>query len=153
MPVGAVTQSAPPAGRHTSSAAHLLAGARLVRGHVSQWARLALTEPWDERADWTGERSGPAHRLLSGGLRWREEEQARGGEQRVGSARSESACGGGAAVMELLRKWLGHPEDIYHLLRFKMGGYRVVMPRMDPVSGGEGGGSGGCHLAGRGRLL
>uniref|UniRef100_A0A8C9FYE5 Uncharacterized protein n=1 Tax=Pavo cristatus TaxID=9049 RepID=A0A8C9FYE5_PAVCR len=36
--------------------------------------------------------------------------------------------------MELLRKWLGHPEDIYHLLRFKMGGYRAVMPRMDPVS-------------------
>ena len=42
--------------------------------------------------------------------------------------------------MELLRKWLGHPEDIYHLLRFKMGGYRAVMPRMDPVSGGSGGG-------------
>lgn len=55
--------------------------------------------------------------------------------------------------MELLRKWLGHPEDIYHLLRFKMGGYRAVMPRMDPVSGGRGGGSGRCHLAGRGRLL
>ncbi|NXL93068.1 FDFT synthase, partial [Alectura lathami] len=40
--------------------------------------------------------------------------------------------------MELLWKWLRHPEDIYHLLRFKMGGYRVVMPRMDPVSGGRG---------------
>uniref|UniRef100_A0A8V0YHH7 Squalene synthase n=1 Tax=Gallus gallus TaxID=9031 RepID=A0A8V0YHH7_CHICK len=40
--------------------------------------------------------------------------------------------------MELLRKWLGHPEDIYHLLRFKMGGYRAVMPRMDPDSLGLG---------------
>lgn len=37
--------------------------------------------------------------------------------------------------MELLRTWLGHPEDIYNLLRFKMGGYRVVMPRIDPVRG------------------
>uniref|UniRef100_A0A8B9NF63 Uncharacterized protein n=1 Tax=Accipiter nisus TaxID=211598 RepID=A0A8B9NF63_9AVES len=37
--------------------------------------------------------------------------------------------------MELLKKWLGHPEDIYNLLRFKMGGYRAVMPRIDPVSG------------------
>ncbi|NXN55291.1 FDFT synthase, partial [Rynchops niger] len=42
--------------------------------------------------------------------------------------------------MELLRKWLGHPEDIYNLLRFKMGGYRAVMPRMDPVSGAGGSG-------------
>ncbi|XP_025896580.1 squalene synthase [Nothoprocta perdicaria] len=40
--------------------------------------------------------------------------------------------------MELLRKWLGHPEDIYHLLRFKMGGYRAVMPRVDPDSLGPG---------------
>ncbi|NXW48105.1 FDFT synthase, partial [Nyctiprogne leucopyga] len=40
--------------------------------------------------------------------------------------------------MELLRKWLGHPGDIYHLLRFKMGGYRAVMPRMDPDSLGRG---------------
>uniref|UniRef100_A0A8C2SP33 Squalene synthase n=1 Tax=Coturnix japonica TaxID=93934 RepID=A0A8C2SP33_COTJA len=40
--------------------------------------------------------------------------------------------------MELLKKWLGHPEDIYHLLRFKMGGYRAVMPRMDPDSLGLG---------------
>ncbi|XP_056342823.1 squalene synthase [Oenanthe melanoleuca] len=40
--------------------------------------------------------------------------------------------------MELLRKWLGHPEDIYNLLRFKMGGYRAVMPRMDTDSLGCG---------------
>uniref|UniRef100_A0A674HAJ2 Squalene synthase n=1 Tax=Taeniopygia guttata TaxID=59729 RepID=A0A674HAJ2_TAEGU len=40
--------------------------------------------------------------------------------------------------MELLRKWLGHPEDIYNLLRFKMGGYRTVMPRMDTDSLGCG---------------
>lgn len=67
--------------------------------------------------------------------------------------------------MELLKKWLGHPEDIYNLLRFKMGGYRAVMPRNDPVSaaGGAQGGmrlgvpvsralrgeGGGCHLAAR----
>ncbi|NXH10393.1 FDFT synthase, partial [Bucco capensis] len=40
--------------------------------------------------------------------------------------------------MELLKQWLSHPEDIYNLLRFKMGGYRVVMPRMDPDSLGRG---------------
>lgn len=73
-----------------------------------------------------------------------------------------------ASPMELLKKWLGHPEDIYNLLRFKMGGYRAVMPRIDPVSGtgcasvlsfgapagdavewgpgGGGRGGGGCHL-------
>lgn len=54
--------------------------------------------------------------------------------------------------MELLRTWLGHPEDIYNLLRFKMGGYRAVMPRIDPVRGrgcswarprADGGGRGG----------
>ncbi|NXU61040.1 FDFT synthase, partial [Horornis vulcanius] len=48
--------------------------------------------------------------------------------------------------MELLRKWLGHPEDIYNLLRFKMGGYRAVMPRMDTVSG-EGCAGGGMRFA------
>lgn len=37
--------------------------------------------------------------------------------------------------MELLRKWLGHPEEIYNLLRFKMGGCRLVTPRIDPVRG------------------
>lgn len=51
-----------------------------------------------------------------------------------GSAR-QRPWGLSAAPMELLRKWLGHPEDIYNLLRFKMGGYRAVMPRMDTVSG------------------
>lgn len=51
-----------------------------------------------------------------------------------GSARRRR-WGLSAAPMELLRKWLGHPEDIYNLLRFKMGGYRAVMPRMDTVSG------------------
>ncbi|XP_071588794.1 squalene synthase-like [Heliangelus exortis] len=40
--------------------------------------------------------------------------------------------------MELLRKWLSHPQDIYNLLRFKMGGYRTVMPRVDPESLGRG---------------
>ncbi|NXN26211.1 FDFT synthase, partial [Nycticryphes semicollaris] len=30
--------------------------------------------------------------------------------------------------MELLRKWLGHPEEIYNLLRFKMGGCRAPPP-------------------------
>lgn len=48
--------------------------------------------------------------------------------------------------MELLRKWLGHPEDIYNLLRFKMGGYRAVMPRMDTVSS-EGCAGGGMRFA------
>ncbi|XP_064304321.1 squalene synthase isoform X2 [Phalacrocorax carbo] len=42
------------------------------------------------------------------------------------------------APMELLKTWLGHPEDIYNLLRFKMGGYRAVMPRIDPDSLGRG---------------
>lgn len=113
-----------------------------------------MSSPYAHRA------MGRASRLAEGAERPRPPAVKRrfevaggGGGERVGSARSESACGGGAAVMELLRKWLGHPEDIYHLLRFKMGGYRAVMPRMDPVSGGSGGGSGRCHLAGRGRLL
>ncbi|KAM6323750.1 squalene synthase isoform 2-T2 [Aegotheles albertisi] len=43
-----------------------------------------------------------------------------------------------AAPMEQLRKWLGHLQDIYNLLRFKMGGYRTVMPRVDPDSLGRG---------------
>lgn len=63
-----------------------------------------------------------------------------------GNARYRRGISGGP--MELLRKWLGHPEDIYHLLRFKMGGYRAVMPRMDPVSGtGCDAGAGGRECA------
>ncbi|XP_072842872.2 squalene synthase isoform X2 [Pogona vitticeps] len=33
--------------------------------------------------------------------------------------------------MELLKKWLGHPEELYNLVKFKMGGYKTVMPKMD----------------------
>ncbi|KAH0622899.1 hypothetical protein JD844_025735 [Phrynosoma platyrhinos] len=33
--------------------------------------------------------------------------------------------------MELLKKWLGHPEELYNLVRFKMGGYKTVMPKME----------------------
>ncbi|XP_066482485.1 squalene synthase-like isoform X2 [Tiliqua scincoides] len=33
--------------------------------------------------------------------------------------------------MELLKKWLGHPDELYNLVRFKMGGYKAVMPKMD----------------------
>uniref|UniRef100_A0A8D0B8W8 Squalene synthase n=1 Tax=Salvator merianae TaxID=96440 RepID=A0A8D0B8W8_SALMN len=36
--------------------------------------------------------------------------------------------------MELLKKWLGHPEELYNLMRFKMGGYKAVMPKMDQDS-------------------
>ncbi|XP_053314624.1 squalene synthase-like [Spea bombifrons] len=32
--------------------------------------------------------------------------------------------------MDFLRS-LGHPEEIYNLLRYKLGGYRAVMPKMD----------------------
>nr|XP_020633792.1 squalene synthase [Pogona vitticeps] len=33
--------------------------------------------------------------------------------------------------MELLKKWLGHPEELYNLVKFKMGGYKTVMPKMN----------------------
>uniref|UniRef100_A0A8D0LCP8 Squalene synthase n=1 Tax=Sphenodon punctatus TaxID=8508 RepID=A0A8D0LCP8_SPHPU len=36
--------------------------------------------------------------------------------------------------MEGLKKWLGHPEELYNLLRFKLGGYKAVMPKMDEDS-------------------
>ncbi|KAH0622900.1 hypothetical protein JD844_025736 [Phrynosoma platyrhinos] len=36
--------------------------------------------------------------------------------------------------MELLKKWLGHPEELYNLVRFKMGGYKTVMPKMDQTT-------------------
>ncbi|XP_015280107.1 PREDICTED: squalene synthase isoform X2 [Gekko japonicus] len=36
--------------------------------------------------------------------------------------------------MELLKKWLGHPEELYNLVKFKMGGYKAVMPKIDEDS-------------------
>ncbi|XP_042298532.1 squalene synthase-like isoform X2 [Sceloporus undulatus] len=36
--------------------------------------------------------------------------------------------------MELLKKWLGHPKELYNLVRFKMGGYKTVMLKMDQDS-------------------
>nr|XP_056709844.1 squalene synthase [Euleptes europaea] len=36
--------------------------------------------------------------------------------------------------MELLKKWLGHPEELYNLVRFKMGGYKATMPKVDEDS-------------------
>ncbi|XP_054843904.1 squalene synthase-like isoform X2 [Eublepharis macularius] len=36
--------------------------------------------------------------------------------------------------MELLKKWLGHPEELYNLMKFKMGGYKAVMPQVDEDS-------------------
>uniref|UniRef100_A0A452GMG4 Uncharacterized protein n=1 Tax=Gopherus agassizii TaxID=38772 RepID=A0A452GMG4_9SAUR len=36
--------------------------------------------------------------------------------------------------MERVGKWLGHPREIYNLLRFKMGGGTAVMPPRDQVS-------------------
>ncbi|XP_077188658.1 squalene synthase-like isoform X1 [Paroedura picta] len=33
--------------------------------------------------------------------------------------------------MELLKKWLGHPEELYNLVKFKLGGYKAVMPQAD----------------------
>uniref|UniRef100_A0A803TGG5 Uncharacterized protein n=1 Tax=Anolis carolinensis TaxID=28377 RepID=A0A803TGG5_ANOCA len=36
--------------------------------------------------------------------------------------------------MEVLKKWLGHPKELYNLAWFKMGGYTTVMPKMDEVS-------------------
>lgn len=40
--------------------------------------------------------------------------------------------------MELLKKWLGHPDELYNLVKYKMGGYRAVMPRMDQDALSEG---------------
>ncbi|XP_060105847.1 squalene synthase isoform X2 [Heteronotia binoei] len=37
-------------------------------------------------------------------------------------------------LMELLKKWLGHPEELYNLVKFKMGGYKAVMPKVDEDS-------------------
>lgn len=34
-------------------------------------------------------------------------------------------------------KSLGHPEEIYNLFKFKMGGCRTVMPKLDYVSRGQ----------------
>ncbi|XP_077188687.1 squalene synthase-like isoform X2 [Paroedura picta] len=33
--------------------------------------------------------------------------------------------------MELLKKWLGHPEELYNLVKFKLGGYKAMMPQAD----------------------
>lgn len=35
--------------------------------------------------------------------------------------------------MDILKS-LGHPEEIYNLFKFKMGGCRTVMPKLDYVS-------------------
>lgn len=35
--------------------------------------------------------------------------------------------------MDMLKS-LGHPEEIYNLFKFKMGGCRTVMPKLDYVS-------------------
>ncbi|KAE8605458.1 hypothetical protein XENTR_v10015146 [Xenopus tropicalis] len=40
------------------------------------------------------------------------------------------------AAMDILRS-LGHPEEIYNLVRFKMGACRTVQPRLDPDSMSE----------------
>ncbi|XP_061481779.1 squalene synthase isoform X2 [Rhineura floridana] len=36
--------------------------------------------------------------------------------------------------MELFKNWLGHPEELYNLVRFKMGACKKVMPKMDQDS-------------------
>ncbi|XP_054835094.1 squalene synthase-like [Eublepharis macularius] len=36
--------------------------------------------------------------------------------------------------MELLKTWLGHPKELYKLTKFKMGGYKAVMPKVDEES-------------------
>lgn len=45
--------------------------------------------------------------------------------------------------MELLKKWLGHPDELYNLMRFKMRGYKAAIPKMDQVSGASSEGSWG----------
>ncbi|KAH0622898.1 hypothetical protein JD844_025734 [Phrynosoma platyrhinos] len=34
----------------------------------------------------------------------------------------------------MLRKWLGHPKELYNLVRFKMGSYKTLMLKMDQIS-------------------
>ncbi|XP_048373585.1 squalene synthase-like [Sphaerodactylus townsendi] len=40
--------------------------------------------------------------------------------------------------MELLKEWLGHPVELYNLVKFKMGGYKAVMPKVDQNSLSDG---------------
>lgn len=121
-----------PAARHTSPPP------------LSYW--LAL--PWCERAFTNKRPAGPPSHGKERVDWWRGAGQSRprpppvkhrvAGKGGGGWAAAGASGGGGgmsASPMELLKKWLGHPEDIYNLLRFKMGGYRAVMPRIDPVSG------------------
>ncbi|PNI92879.1 FDFT1 isoform 10 [Pan troglodytes] len=35
-------------------------------------------------------------------------------------------------------KCLGHPEEFYNLVRFRIGGKRKVMPKMDQITSHEG---------------
>lgn len=60
--------------------------------------------------------------------------------------RGESRAPLTAASMEFV-KCLGHPEEFYNLLRFKMGGRQKVIPKMDQVGRASlhpSGGGGGC---------